>query len=145
MTHWRFGWLLTAVLVTALPTTILVSASAKKLEANRALEPVYFDSGRTSGRPDDSRILDAHAAWLLRNLNRLLVVEGHTDGPGGNATSLAIGGQRATWAKEYLVSKGVDSDRIETIALGGDRPTCAERTAACRANNRRTTFVTKER
>lgn len=165
--HRRIGWLVAALLATALspflvgalrvsavarsisalPTTILVpaSASAREFEANQALEPVYFDAGRSSGRPDDSRILDAHAAWLRRNEHQLLLVEGHTDGPGGNATSLAIGEQRAMWAKEYLVSKGVDSGRIETISRGGDRPLCAERTAACRANKRRATFLTKER
>jgi peptidoglycan-associated lipoprotein len=165
--HRRFGWLVAALLVTALspflvgaprvpavaraisalPASILVPApaSAKDFEANFVLEPVYFDAGRSSGRPGDTRILDAHAVWLRRNQNQLLLVEGHSDGPGGNATTLAIGEQRALWAKKYLVSKGVDSGRIETISRGGDRPMCVERTAACRANNRRASFLTKGR
>jgi peptidoglycan-associated lipoprotein len=112
---------------------------------DHVLGPVYFDAGRSTTRPDDERILDTHAAWLKRNRNQLLLIEGHTDGPGRDATSLAIGEQRATWVKAYLVSKGVDSDRIETISYGGTQPMCTEKTAICRAKNRRATFSTTRR
>jgi peptidoglycan-associated lipoprotein len=120
-------------------------AAVRDFVANHALGPVYFDAGRSTPRPDDERILDTRAAWLKRNRNQVRLIEGHTDGPGPDATSVAIGGQRATWAKAYLVSKGVDADRIETISYGGTQPMCAEKTAICRAKNRRATFSTTRR
>jgi peptidoglycan-associated lipoprotein len=133
--------------VAAPPTDTPRAAPAAVVDfvTNHALGPVYFDVGRSTTRPDDERILDTHAAWLKRNRNQLLLIEGHTDGPGRDTTSMAVGGQRAAWAKAYLVSKGVDADRIETISYGGTQPTCTEKTAICRAMNRRATFSTTGR
>ena len=68
-------------------------------------------------------------AWLQRNGRQLLLIEGHTDGPGLDATSVAVGSQRAQWAKTYLASRGVHADRIESISSGGTVPTCTEKTA----------------
>ena len=113
--------------------------------ANPALGPVYFGAGRSTPTPKDGRILDAHLAWLKRNGGQLLLIEGHTDGPGLDAISVAVGEQRAAWAKTYLVTRGVDADRIETISYGGTLPTCTEKTAECRARNRRATFSTMSR
>jgi peptidoglycan-associated lipoprotein len=165
--HRRFAWFVVALTVMALapllagalrPPTVTAVAAApptatpgsppaavRDFVANHALGPVYFDAGRSTTRSDDERILDTHAAWLKRNRNQFLLIEGHTDGPGPDATSMAIGGQRARWAKAYLVSKGVDADRIETISYGGTQPMCAEKTAICRAKNRRATFSTARR
>jgi peptidoglycan-associated lipoprotein len=147
----RFLWLAVALSAMALapflagvlrsPTVMALVAAP----ADHALEAVYFDAGRSTARPDDERILDTHAAWLKRHRNQLLLIEGHTDGPGRDATSMAIAGRRATWAKEYLVSKGIDADRIETISYGGTQPMCTEKTATCRAKNRRATFSTTRR
>ena len=120
-------------------------AAVRDFVTDHVLGPVYFDAGRSTTRPGDERILDTHAAWLKRNRNQLLLIEGHTDGPGRDAPSLAIGGQRAAWVKAYLVSKGVDADRIETISYGGTQPMCTEKTAICRAKNRRATFSTTRR
>jgi peptidoglycan-associated lipoprotein len=120
-------------------------AGARYFVANPALGPVYFGAGRSTPTPEDRRILDAHLVWLKRNGGQLLLIEGHTDGPGLDPTSVAVGEQRAAWAKTYLVTRGVDANRIETISYGGTLPTCSEKTAECRARNRRATFSTMGR
>ncbi len=109
-----------------------------------ALEPIYFAAGTTHVRLSDTRVLDAHAAWLTRDGGRGLLIEGHTDESGGHGLSAAVGRQRAESAKAYLVAKGVGADRITIATRGGERPTCADRTPDCRARNRRATFSTKE-
>jgi outer membrane protein OmpA-like peptidoglycan-associated protein len=86
-------------------------------------------------------VLDAHAVWLHGERKRVLVIEGHTDGPGDSALSLEIGEQRARSAKAYLVTKGVIADRIMTESRGGGQPTCNEKTPTCRALNRRVTVA----
>jgi outer membrane protein OmpA-like peptidoglycan-associated protein len=88
-------------------------------------------------------VLDAHVVWLGRAGNQLLLIEGHTDEPGGRGGSVEVARARARSAKAYLVSRGVNPDRLEVLVRAGERPTCTERTAACRASNRRVTFSPK--
>jgi len=122
-------------------------ASGVAVEAARqtfpTLSPVYFGAGTTALSPDQKKLLDAHAVSLRRDGNRMLLIEGHTDGPSDHVLSIEIGERRARSTKAYLVSKGVEAGHIAFASHGGDRPICMERTAACRANNRRVTFSTK--
>ena len=104
-----------------------------------ALSTVYFAAGTTQIRPRDMSILDAHAVWQLDERKRVLVIEGHTDGPGDSEFSREIGEQRARAAKAYLVSRGVIADHIRTESRGGGRPMCKDKTPVCRALNRRAT------
>ena len=104
------------------------------------LPPVHFHAGTTQIRPSDTRILDAHVVWLQRDRNRVLLIEGHTDGPGDSPFSRDVGEQRAQSAKTYLVSRGALADRIVISSRGGGWPACQEKTALCRATNRRVTF-----
>lgn len=105
-----------------------------------ALEPIYFAAGTTSIDPRDTTVLDAHVVWLGRTGSQRLLIEGHTDEPGGRGVSAEVGRARARSAKAYLVSRGVRTDRLEAVSRAGERPTCTERTAECRASNRRVTF-----
>ncbi len=108
--------------------------------ANDLLPPIHFAAGTTQIRPRDTKILDAHALWLLGDRTRVLLIEGHTDGPGDSPFSRGVGEQRAQSAKTYLVSKGALADRIMISSRGGGWPACKEKTAPCRAINRRATF-----
>lgn len=54
--------------------------SALEPAANDFLPPIHFAAGITQIRPRDTKILDAHALWLLGDRNRVLLIEGHTDG-----------------------------------------------------------------
>ncbi len=147
----RLVWLAILMLLLAPPALVrfrsrpIVSASAVTPGAASAapildqLSTLYFEAGTTQIRPRDMSILDAHAAWQRDEGKRVLVIEGHTDGPGDSEFSREIGEQRARAAKAYLVTKGVIADRIRTGSLGGARPTCKEKTATCRALNRRAT------
>jgi outer membrane protein OmpA-like peptidoglycan-associated protein len=107
--------------------------------ASDLLSTVYFEAGITQIRARDRSILDAHAVWQRDKTKRVLVIEGHTDGPGDSELSRDIGEQRARAAKAYLVTRGVIPDQIMTESRGGAQPSCQEKTAACRALNRRAT------
>lgn len=127
------------------PPTMVANAavvSALDFVANNLLPPVYFAAGTTQIRPSDTKILDAHAVWLRRDRKRVLLIEGHTDGPGDSPFSREVGEQRAQSAKAYLVSKGALADHIVISSRGGGWPACKEKTAPCRAINRRATFST---
>jgi peptidoglycan-associated lipoprotein len=115
---------------------------ARDLVASNLLPPIYFAPGTTHIRPGDAKILDAHAVWLRRDRKQVLLIEGHTDGPEDSAFSREIGEQRARSARAYLVSRGALADHIVILSGAGGRPACKEKTAACRAINRRVTFST---
>ena len=117
-----------------------VPGAPEVLGAADALPAVHFAAGATAIRPRDMRILDAHARWLHGERTRVLLIEGHTDEPEDSAFSRGVGEERAKSAKAYLVSRGAVADRITIVARGGGRPACGEKTAICRAANRRVTF-----
>ena len=129
------------------PRTMVPVVSAAAVAPGVAVAPmapdllstVYFEAGITQIRPRDRSILDAHAVWQRDKTKRFLVIEGHTDGPGDSEFSRDIGEQRARAAKAYLVTRGVIPDQIMTESRGGAQPSCQEKTAACRALNRRAT------
>ena len=87
-------------------------------------------------------MLDAHAASLRGNRMQRLLIEGYADGVGDSAFSRRIGEQRAKAAKAYLVSRGAPADRIAVSSGPGGVPACGEKTATCRALNRRATLST---
>jgi peptidoglycan-associated lipoprotein len=117
--------------------------AVKGFEAVPELQDVYFDFDKYDIRQADTRILDANAAWLKSNPNHLVLIEGHADERGTNEYNLALGERRAKSTMNYLVSQGVQANRITIISYGEERPTCQERTEACWAKNRRSHFLVK--
>ena len=109
------------------------------------LQDIYFDFDKYDIRPGDTRTLDANAAWLKSNPNHLLLIEGHADERGTNEYNLALGERRAKSTMNYLVSQGVQANRITIISYGEERPTCTEKTEGCWAKNRRSHFLVKPR
>jgi len=81
--------------------------------------------------------LQKQAAWLNRYPRVSVVVQGYCDERGTREYNLALGARRAASAKDYLVSLGVDSHRLDTISYGKERPVCSESNEACWAQNRR--------
>lgn len=128
----------------AAPPMVSSAAVVSTLDfvASNLFPPIYFAAGTTQIRPSDTKILDAHVVWLRQDRKRILLIEGHTDGPGDSPFSREVGEQRAQSAKAYLVSKGALADHIVISSRGGGWPVCKEKTAPCRATNRRATFST---
>lgn len=98
---------------------------------------VHFDLDRSDITAEGRGTLDKQAAWLARYPSVTISVEGHADERGTREYNIALGARRAASVKEYLVSKGVNSSRMETISYGKERPVCVESTEACWAQNRR--------
>jgi len=109
------------------------------------LQDVFFDFDKYDIRPADTRTLDANAAWLKSNPNHLVLIEGHADERGTNEYNLALGERRAKSTMNYLVSQGVQANRVTIISYGEERPTCTEKSEGCWAKNRRAHFLVKPR
>jgi peptidoglycan-associated lipoprotein len=117
----------------------------KEFMAVAALKEVYFDFDKYDIRAEDAKTLDANAAWLKSNADNLVLIEGHADERGTNEYNLALGERRAKSTMNYLVSQGIQANRITIISYGEERPVCNEKTEACWAKNRRANFLVKPR
>src|SRR5882724_6486260 len=117
----------------------------KEFVAVAALKEVFFDFDKYDIRAEDAKTLDANAAWLKTNADNLVLIEGHCDERGTNEYNLALGERRAKATMNYLVSQGIQANRITIISYGEERPVCNEKTEACWAKNRRANFLVKPR
>jgi peptidoglycan-associated lipoprotein len=118
--------------------------AVKDFAAVADLKDVFFDFDKYDIRSGDARTLDANAKWLKANDN-LVLIEGHCDERGTNEYNLALGERRAKSTMNYLVSQGVQANRITIISYGEERPQCTEHNEACWAKNRRSHFLVKPR
>ncbi len=70
-----------------------------------------------------------------------MVVEGHTDSQGAAAYNQTLSQHRAEAVRDYLVSRGIASDRISAQGFGPTRSVADNASAEGRANNRRVEIV----
>ncbi len=98
---------------------------------------VMFDTGSSSLAPGAFSRLDQLAASLSRYPDTDVIVKGHTDGTGTEASNLTLSDQRADSVRRYLIGKGVSSARIESVGLGESMPLATNSTPEGRLQNRR--------
>lgn len=102
---------------------------------------VYFDTDRFNIDSADAASLQAQAQYFAQYSQVTFTIEGHTDERGTREYNLALGERRANAAKNYLVSLGVNPNRIQTVSYGKERPVALASTAAAWAQNRRAASV----
>jgi len=129
----------------AAPAAPAPRPAPKEFVAVAALKEVFFDFDKYDIRAEDAKTLDANAAWLKTNADNLLLIEGHCDERGTNEYNLALGERRAKATMNYLVSQGIQANRITIISYGEERPICTEKSESCWAKNRRAQFLVKPR
>lgn len=108
---------------------------------NNVGDRVFFGYDSSVLTSEGQRTLDRQAAWLKKHTNLKVVVEGHADERGTREYNIALGERRATAAKNYLVSLGVDSSRVSTTSYGKERPAVLGSTEDAWAQNRRSVTV----
>ncbi len=102
---------------------------------------IYFDTDRYNIDSQDQVALQAQAQYLLQYSNARATIEGHADERGTREYNLALGERRANAAKNYLVSLGVPTTRLNTVSYGKERPAAVGATEQAWAQNRRAVTV----
>jgi len=105
-----------------------------------AVEPVYFALDRHEVKADQRPKVAAAKAYLDKNPQYRVLLEGHCDWRGTAEYNLALGDRRANSVKKYLISLGVSADKIETVSKGNEDAT-KEGGDAVWAKDRRVEFV----
>jgi peptidoglycan-associated lipoprotein len=116
-------------------------AVPKKAEIEKMLKDVNFDFDKHDIRPKDAEILKGNADFLMKYSAVKVQVEGHCDERGTNEYNLALGEKRANSVKNYIVSLGVEANRISMISYGEERPLSIEHNEEAWAENRRGHFL----
>lgn len=98
---------------------------------------IHFDYDKAIIRAGDAAVLDQKVAILQANPGLRIRISGHCDERGSDEYNLALGNRRATAAKQYLVSHGIDASRIETVSYGEERPIDPGHNEEAWAKNRR--------
>src|SRR3989441_57493 len=101
---------------------------------------IHFDYDKSNIRAEDAAVLDQKVAILQANPNLRIRISGHCDERGSDEYNLALGNRRATSAKQYVVSHGIDAGRIETVSYGEERPIAQGHDETAWAQNRRDEF-----
>ena len=107
----------------------------------KGLQRIHFDFDRSDIKSEYKKTLENNGAWLKKNSDVKVTVEGHCDERGTEEYNVALGHRRANAARSYLISLGVDGGRLRTSSLGEERPLENCHNESCWWKNRRGEFV----
>ena len=86
---------------------------------------------------DDRAILNNQSKFLNQNPSLKVTIQGHCDERGTREYNLALGEKRASSVKDYLISLGINSERISVVSYGKERPQVLGSNKAAWSMNRR--------
>ena len=134
------------VVAVPVPEPVAVPAPAPKAVPAPAPAPTvtkvtyaadaYFDNGISALKPEGKAKLDELVAKIKGINLEVIIAVGHTDTVGRTGND-KISIARAENVKAYLVSKGIEKNRVYTEGKGGTQPVADNSTAEGRAKNRR--------
>jgi peptidoglycan-associated lipoprotein len=150
-----------ARLVAVLAAALAISACASKPEENAQAnaagmatpgsqqdfvvnvgDRVFFETDSSELSPQSRGTLDKQAQWLnTYSQYGQFTVEGHADERGTREYNIALGARRAQTVRDYLISRGVASNRMRTISYGKERPVALCDDISCWSQNRRAVTV----
>ena len=102
---------------------------------------VFFESDSSELTPQSIATLEKQAKWLQAYTQYTFIVEGHADERGTREYNIALGARRAQTVRDYLVSRGVQVQRVRTISYGKERPVAVCNDISCWSQNRRAVTV----
>jgi len=97
----------------------------------------FFDFDKAVLKPEGKARLDDLASKLSGVTLEVIIAVGHTDSIGTDAYNQRLSVRRAESVKAYLVSKGIEANRVYTEGKGEKQPVADNRTREGRAKNRR--------
>jgi OmpA-OmpF porin, OOP family len=97
----------------------------------------FFDFGKSTLKPEAKAKLDDLVAKTAGVNLEVIIAVGHTDSVGSEAFNQKLSVSRAEAVKAYMVSKGIEKNRVYTEGKGEKQPVADNKTAEGRAKNRR--------
>jgi outer membrane protein OmpA-like peptidoglycan-associated protein len=105
------------------------------------LNNIFFDFGKATLRPESYPELDRLLGYMAQNSKMKIELSGHTDNVGSDDANLKLSDDRAKAVVEYLISKGVEVERVVAKGYGKTKPVGTNDTEEGRQLNRRVEFT----
>jgi OOP family OmpA-OmpF porin len=86
------------------------------------LRGINFDFDKSNIKAEFAPVLDEAAQILKDNSSVKVTIEGHTDSKGTDEYNQRLSERRAKSVKQYLVSRGVEASRLDTVGKGEREP-----------------------
>lgn len=118
---------------------IKINTKAKEI-FQKAMAGIQFESGKDIIKKTSYPILENVVSVLKENPDWNVEIQGHTDNVGNYDANKTLSEKRALAVKNYLVTKGVNGDKLTSSGYGSDKPIADNKTAPGRAQNRRVEF-----
>lgn len=103
-------------------------------------ERIHFATDRSDINPVAKAILDSKVAVFRDNPEMRISIVGNTDERASDRYNMSLGARRSSAAKAYLVSRGIDANRIDISSDGERNPTATGTTTTAQGLNRRAEF-----
>jgi len=113
-----------------------VTESVRKALLDYA-KTILFDTGKATIKPASEEVLTNIADILDDYPNVQFRIEGHTDSTGSEKTNQRLSQERAQSVMNYLIEKGIPSERMTAVGYGEERPIADNNTREGRRTNRR--------
>ena len=97
----------------------------------------FFDFDKAVLKPEGKAKLDDLTSKIQGINLEVIIAVGHTDSVGNDSYNQKLSVRRAEAVKAYLVSKGIEKNRVYTEGKGEKQPVADNKTAEGRAKNRR--------
>ena len=108
------------------------------------LKGVNFETNKATLRKESETILTMAYNALVANLDVQVEISGHTDNVGSLRSNQVLSLKRAQAVRNWLVQKGIASNRIKAVGKGQNKPVASNATDAGRAENRRIEFYVQQ-
>ncbi len=105
---------------------------------------ILFDSGSATIDRDSTGLLDNLVDAASRCPSATIVIGGHTDADGDEATNRALSEKRARAVADYLMRAGIAADHVKAVGYGRSQPVAPNDNEESKARNRRIEFTVEE-
>lgn len=106
-------------------------------QLNDYARTILFDTGKSSIKAESTSVMVDIIQILNEYPTAKFTVEGHTDSVGSESLNQKLSESRANSVRDFLIDKGIGSDRLTAIGYGEAKPIATNNTRAGRAQNRR--------
>jgi outer membrane protein OmpA-like peptidoglycan-associated protein len=93
-----------------------------EVEKPIVLNNIYYDFGKATLRPESKVVLDTVVDMLIDNPRLMIEMSAHTDSVGSDRYNMKLSQARAQSCVDYLISKGISSQRLIAKGYGKTRP-----------------------
>jgi len=120
--------------------TIIILEKGKKV----VLTGVNFETNKATIRDESETTLMSAYKAMIANPKVQIEISGHTDNIGSQESNQVLSLKRAQAVRNWLVEKGITSNRMKAVGKGQNEPISSNDTDAGRAENRRIEFYVQQ-